>query len=93
MKQQVLTLPKDIDVDREHRNVSIDIDIVDEILYLWKNKIETLGCCSGHGKTNPSIVIESGYNDKGIKEIESLLKKIDKTKTWDILQWRIKKVN
>lgn len=91
-KKIILKLPKDIATYKKCRDIPVDYEIVNTIKYLWKNKIQTLGCCSGHGKENPSIVITDGYNDKEIKEIEKIILKVDKQK-WNILQWRIKKVN
>ena len=71
--------------------VCIDKEIVKTIQYLWKSKIETLGCCSGHGASKPNIVIAEGYSDKDIKNIRNLIKKVDKRK-WVIYQWRLTEV-
>lgn len=91
-KEIIVKLPDGIAMHRKVRTVSIDVEIVRTIKYLWKNSIQTLGCCSGHRKEKPSLVIAEGYNDKDIKRIEKLISKIS-NKEWDILQWKIKKVN
>jgi len=91
-KEEIIKLPKNIMPGKEIRTVSIDTEIIKEIKWLWKNKIQTLGCCSGHRKENPSVVIADGYDKTEIKKIVKLLAMID-NKKWDILQWQVKKVN
>ena len=34
----------------EKYGCEIDLCLVNEILYLWDNKVHTMGCCCGHGK-------------------------------------------
>lgn len=46
--------------------ISIDIDILHEILYLWKLGIRTTGCCSGHG-------IQKGYIGVWEEDIDKML--------------------
>ena len=92
IKEIIVKLPDNIATYKEHRTVGIDIEIVETIKHLWKNEIQTLGCCSGHGKENPSIVIESGYDNKEIEKIEKIIAEVDNEK-WDIFQWRLKKIN
>lgn len=44
--------------------ISIDKCLVNEILFLWSNKIQTTGCCCGHNKVKPMInVIESDHKN------------------------------
>ena len=86
-KQITLNLPKDIDVHKEYRTVSIDIEIVKSMKHLWKHHIQTLGCCSGHNKVNPSIVISDEYSNRNIKRIKKIISTKD-IHEWDIFQWR-----
>jgi hypothetical protein len=92
MNEKVLKLPKDIAIHRKSRTVCIDIEIFETIKFLWQNKIQTLGCCFGHKKENPSVIVGDGYSLKEIKEIEKLISIVDK-REWDILQWKLTKFN
>jgi len=87
----ILNLPDNIDTARKSRTVCIDACIVDVIKFLWENNIQTLGCCCGHNKEYPNIVVESGYKENDIKYILNLISKID-DRNWDIFQWRLCKV-
>lgn len=88
----MLTLPEFIRLDRKNRKCPIDSEIVGVIKHLWDNKIYTLGCCDGHGKLPPSVVVGDGYQIKEIKRIEKLIADKD-GREWDIMQWKIRKVN
>jgi hypothetical protein len=87
----VLALPEDIATHRQNRTVSIDSCIVEAIKHLWKKGYQTLSCCCGHGKDNPSIVIADGYGDVEILAILLELSQID-SRDWDIFQWRLTQV-
>jgi len=68
----------------------IDDDIVDVIQSLWDHKIVTLGCCSGHGKENPSVIIADSYKKEDIKDIKRIINKSGNAKRkWKILQWSL----
>lgn len=87
--QIVLPLPKWCATGKQNRSVCVDKCIVKVIKLLWKNKIETLGCCCGHNKMRPNIVISDGYTD--IASIKKLIKTIDK-REWIIYQWKLTEV-
>ena len=87
-KEVVLCLPDNIDASKENRTVSIDECIVSAIEHLWANKIDTRGCCCGHDKGNPSIVIADECCGNEIAKIKELLSEVDKRK-WDIFQWKL----
>ena len=87
----VIELPDNIATYREKRTVCIDSCIVDAIKHLWSKGYQTLGCCCGHGKNNPNIVIADGYADVDIRSIRFELLRVS-AKTWDIFQWRLVKV-
>ena len=87
----VLQCPDHIKPFREsnHDTICIDVEISAAIHYLWSMNVITLGCCSGHGKMRPSVIIHSGYTDEDIKKIKQYL--IDAntpTLDWVIFQWR-----
>ena len=52
---------------------------------LWAHGIVTLGCCSGHGKENPSVVIS---NTESMEKTQNLLESHD-PRTWEVLQWQL----
>jgi len=62
-----------IDPSSSQEFICIDTCIYPEILELWKNGVETIGCCCGHNKVPAYIQVESssvytmyrlGYIDK-----------------------------
>jgi len=84
----VLNLPDDIHPEKENRTVSVDSCIAEIIQGLWKEGCQTLGCCCGHGKANPSVVVSSDYDDEGIHRIADFLKNND-PRPWTIYQWKL----
>lgn len=89
-KEIVLNCPDFI--DKEYRTVSIDLCISKVIKALWKRKIVTLGCCCGHGKEQPSVIIDQSYNRLEIAKIKAIIKRVD-SREWKILQWNLIDVN
>jgi len=87
----VLPLPDDIDTTKQVRSISADKCIADILPILWNKKWQTRGCCCGHGKSNPSIIINETHSDDEILELKKLISSID-IRCWDILQWRLNKV-
>ena len=77
-------LPKHIAED-EHE-IEIDSCILDTMAFLWDHHIETTGCCCGHGRMEPSIVITDKHTDEDIVRIKGLLFNCDRR--WRIYQWR-----
>jgi hypothetical protein len=84
----ILELPDDIHPEKQNRTVSVDACIADVIKALWREGCQTLGCCCGHGKENPSIVISTSYDDEGIRRIADFLKTHD-SRSWVIHQWKL----
>ncbi len=87
----VLDLPDNIDTEKKNRTVCIDACIAAAIKTLWSKGYETLGCCCGHGKTNPGIVIAGGYGDADVLTILLELSQVDE-RDWDIFQWKLTQV-
>ena len=85
----VLDLPDNIDIGKKNRSISCDRCIATIITKLWKAGVQTLGCCCGHGKENPSIVMENGSDYVA----NSILSRKDPDRQWDIFQWQLIKVN
>ena len=88
----VLALPAGIDEGKRNRSITSDKCCVELLKYLWNGRVNTLSHCCGHGEQNPSIVISNGYSEDDITYIQSLIDQVD-SREWDILQWRIMKVN
>lgn len=87
---EVVQLPDHIHPDKEVRSVSLDRCIADAIKALWAADVQTLGCCCGHGRSNPDVVIATGIEAAEIRKIEDLLRADGRP--WKILQWRLVEV-
>ena len=85
-------LPDDICTWKEHRSVCIDECIVDQVKAVWTAGFETGGCCCGHGKSDPELIVANGYNDEEVQAIADVLKTND-SRPWTIRQWRLQAVN
>jgi hypothetical protein len=85
--ERKLKLPDNIDKYRKTRFIWVDKEIAEVIQYLWKHGIDTRGCCSGHDKEYPSVVISSGYNSAEVLEIRRLINEVD-GRPWIIYQWK-----
>lgn len=79
----ILDLPEWCDVGRKNRKVGIDCCISDVIKHLWNNEIETLCCCCGHDKANPSVVVGQGAS---IEKVFKLILEVDK-REWTVSRW------
>ena len=69
-------------VGSERPTCEVDDEIVEDILNLWAHEIPTLGCCSGHGITPPSVVVP---------DLASAIHSYRLLPDWDILIWRLTK--
>ena len=49
--------------------IFVDSCILDKMIQLWGIGINTLGCCCGHGKIKPSVVVDT---EQDIMKMESL---------------------
>lgn len=82
----ILEIAKHIDINKKNRMIDIDSEIAEVIKFLWLNRIDTLGCCSGHGKDKPSIVVNTKYSKTEIDDIRKLINAID-NRDWIIFKW------
>lgn len=67
------------------QKVCIDFCIAEVIEALWKERILTNGSCCGHGKKQPSIVMENGDQASKAREVIS---KID-SRNFKLLAWKL----
>jgi len=79
-----VVLPKPEWSTRE-RGICVDACIAKAIKMLWANGIITAGCCCGHNRERPSVVLDSAADAQ--RAIE-LLNKND-GRPWLVLQWRL----
>ena len=86
-----IALPDNICKWKKNRTVCIDECIIPQIKAIWDAGFETLGCCCGHMKRDPEVIIEQEYKEDDIEKIRDILKKTD-TRNWSILQWRLVEV-
>lgn len=87
-----IKLPGGIDAEREDQVIWLDECIIPVMLALWANHKQTRGCCCGHGKENPSIVIAKAYVVADVLAIRDIIKSVD-GREWDIYQWQLVKVH
>ena len=86
--QVVLPLPDWMLSWQERRTACVDNCIVETIKALWSAGYETLGCCCGHGKDRPNVVVADGYDDNEVAKIAEVIRRCDE-RDWDVFQWRI----
>ena len=86
-KEAVLTCPAFLKPYKQYSpdTICIDVEIVNVLKALWSHGIITLGCCSGHGKTFPTVIISDRYKKETIKEIKNIIYSVDKRRLWLIL--------
>ena len=77
-----VVLDKPIWMSKERKTVCIDSCIVEYILLLWANKIETLGCCCGHNNLFDRNVIVNSIDHLAA---ETLLKNTD----LQVVSWQL----
>ena len=91
---EILNVPDHIKEFRKNNDtVCIDVEIVDTIKHLWKNKIKTLGCCQDdpvHKK--PCVVVPTEYRESKMRKITEIIKEID-DREWVIYQWTLVRWN
>ena len=80
-------LPDDIYPEKELRYVCIDMCIIDQIKALWAVGCQTLGCCCGHGKTRPSVIVACSHTLEEIDRFADVLS--NDSRSWDICQWQL----
>jgi len=79
----ILELLDNVDTARQNRRVSIDYCISNVIQHLWDRGINTLGCCCGHNKDQPSVIVETSVN---IDKAFGIIKEVDNRK-WIVSRW------
>lgn len=84
--ETILPLPAWIPKDNDNRTVCVDSCIADVIKRLWEKGVVTLGCCCGHGKSNPCVILDTHMDSD---YAANLLQAIDPRRTWDVMQWRL----
>ena len=84
----IVALPDDIAPERKKRTVCIDECIVSAMEALWREGVQTLGCCCGHGKSDCSVVLPSDNDPTQTAKAYWLLKSFDRRR-WVIQQWKL----
>lgn len=69
----------------KQNGICVDACIADAILMLWENDVVTMGCCCGHNKIPPSVII-TGSDDPA--EVLRLLKEND-GRNWTVQRWEL----
>ena len=88
--ERTVRLPCWVDTARHNRTIGIDACIAKVIWHLWDNGIETLGCCCGHTKEKPNVVVGSGVKD--VNRVYDLIAEVDE-RDWEVMQWRLVQID
>lgn len=89
--ETVLLIPNAVYVQtgRTTQTVSVDPCIAAVMYHLWENNVITLGCCCGHNKVNPSVVIKpNDCRAEYTSVVRGIIAQID-GRHWDIQAWRL----
>ena len=76
----VLTLPPN------GQTVCVDACIAHVIEHLWSRRIWTSGCCCGHGKQLPSVVLSEGA--QSIPAVFAAIAEVDR-REWEVMRWQL----
>ena len=87
----VVNLPDGISPEREGRTVCIDECIASQIQALWAEGVQTEGCCCGHGKQCPSVILPATNDPTDTAKAYWILRDFD-SRRWAILQWKLVEV-
>lgn len=78
-----------VQIERNNQMVTLDRCIAGVIYHLWDVGIPTLGCCCGHGKASPCVIVDEALPlslcDAAYEQINFVFG--DK-RVWQVMQWR-----
>ena len=86
--ETILHKPEYLFGSTSRSEVSIDACIVDVIKHLWNNGITTHGCCCGHNKNKPSVIIQDSCVSEYSERVRSLIKQVDE-REFSLLSWTL----
>ena len=70
---------------QKENGICVDACISEAIQILWQNNVVTRGCCCGHNKTNPSVIIDDNEDPSRVLQ---LLKEND-GRNWIVHRWEL----
>ncbi len=80
----VLTPPEGLGIDRA--TVCVDACIAAVVAHLWANQVATLSSCCGHGREEPSLVLDASERD--FTAVRSLIAEVD-DRFFELYQWHL----
>lgn len=80
-----VVLPTPPHIEGRPNGICVDACIAAAIGMLWSHKVETRGCCCGHNRENPSVVLSESEDGDRVKQ---LLADND-GRQWHVMQWRL----
>ncbi len=87
--EKEIELPKYlVEMKNGKKTICIDEGIEHVLRELWKHNVRTLGCCSGHEKDRPSIIVADHYDNQAIGFFKQTISLVD-DRDWKILQWNL----
>lgn len=84
--EKLLKVPDYLNMHKEY--CSIDSRISHVIQHLWNNQVITVGCCCGHGKNKPSIILNQNSGEKWADTVRDYISLVD-DRDFDLLSWKM----
>ncbi len=84
-EEVILTPPKSLGMEKE--TICVDACIAHVIRHLWGKGIPTLGCCCGHNKQQPTILL-TGPDDFSPSYVRSVIGEAD-ARSFRLQAWQV----
>lgn len=78
--------PKEWNSEKE--SICIDACIADTIQHLWNHGIVTLGCCCGHGRMTPDIVLDQNCSKATADIVRKRITEVD-DRDFTLFSWKL----
>lgn len=85
--RQEVVLAAPAHIQGRPNGICVDACIVNAIKMLWSHQVITMGCCCGHNRVNPSLVIAEHEDAERVKKMLSE----NDDRQWEVMQWRLVK--
>lgn len=86
-EEVIIRLPEAMCEEVGKETVCVDSCIVGTMKAIWSENIVTLGCCCGHNRDRPWIIIPSGSKDA--TKIKQIIDVVNDKRDWKILSWEL----
>jgi hypothetical protein len=73
------------------RDICIDACISETIGHVWRSGIYTLNSCCGHGKDDPTIIVEQNCSKDEANRIRAIIAEVDSRK-FKLISWTLTEI-